>query len=630
MHFNNYLSQVSKSSQELGLSVTQTSNEVIININTYFDYKSDVTGLLLGNVQSGKTAQMLGLIGKMADEGFDLFILLTTDNIYLQSQTLNRAAESLTTLRVCDENDDLNFIQTSLRKPTVLVLKKNTNVLRKWKNLIASSKLLEGRPIVIIDDEADAASLNTLVNKKLISRINNHLFNIKKLATSSIYIQVTATPQAVLLQSKISGWKPLFVNYFIPGNNYIGGDFIFSTPPSFCIKDTGENELEDFKRNTDVIPEGLKNSLLNFILISAEFKIKGKENCNFLVHPSVRIADHEIFAISLGENLNTFLECLNEGASKKEFFKTIKEIWVDLQKTQPDLSPFDDIKQTVDEMLNRMDFSIFVLNSKSPFEKNYNRGYNIIIGGNSLGRGITFSHLQIVYYCRKAKSPQADTFWQHSRIFGYDRIKGLIRVYLPPTLLELFTEINKANRLLINQIINNGLEGLQLIYPSNIKPTRKNVVDNSTLNMISGGINIFPLDPTEENGKVIDEMVYELKDGVYRVDGKLAINILSNVKDQISSSWDSKKFTACIKGLMLERPHQIFSLIIRRNRNISKGTRTLLSPNDRVLGDTFTNHTTLTIYRLNGNKESGWKGKPFWIPNIKFPEDVCFYDTIDF
>jgi hypothetical protein len=68
-------------------------------------------------------------------------------------------------------------------------------------------------------------------------------------------------------------------------------------------------------------------------------------------------------------------------------------------------------------------------------------------------------------------------------------------------------------------------------------------------------------------------------------------------------------------------------LLIRRNRDISKGTGTLLSPTDRKIGDKFSKALVLTLYRVNGKSSKGWNGNPFWIPNIKFPDDACFYDV---
>ncbi len=288
-----------------------------------------------------------------------------------------------------------------------------------------------------------------MVNRNKTSTINQRLRDIKDVAPSSIYIEVTATPQAILLQTEKSQWKPSFIHYFKPGSNYIGGDFIYSEPISFCIRFTEEDELDNIKSNSDYLPLGLRDSLMTFLVICAEFKIKQKTNCNFLVHPSVRQSDHEKFAITLGENLNTFWEELNDGDTRNNFLKEVHSKWADLQVNYPDIAHYEDIYKSVEELLESESINIITINANSSKEVSYEEGYNIVVGGNSLGRGVTLPKLQVVYYCRKSKVQQADTFWQHSRIFGYDREKGLIRVFLQPSLHKLFTDLNQSNKILI-------------------------------------------------------------------------------------------------------------------------------------------------------------------------------------
>lgn len=630
-HLASYLSVVKKQSHSLSSSVSETSDTVIELINSKFDYKSHLTGLLLGNVQSGKTAQLLGVLSKLADEGFELFILLTTDNVYLQKQTLTRAQAALTTFNVYGEEEDLAFLKNRLNKPILIVLKKNTNVLRKWRNLLSSSSYCSGRPIVIIDDEADAASLNTLVNRSDVSRINGHLTAVKELATSSLFLQVTATPQAVLLQSNISGWKPSFVHYFQPGSEYIGGEFIYSQPRSYCIEFTGEDELDIVKSEDSVIPEGLRHALMSYLVVCGHFKLKGIDTCNFLVHPSVRIADHQSFSIALGEHLNLLLLTVSDENEKANFVKELKKQWHKLQATKPDIESFDDILEKVIELIEQEKIILYKLNSTSEVKLDYEKGYNIIIGGNSLGRGVTFPRLQTVYYCRKAKSPQADTFWQHARMFGYDRDRGLLRVFLPGSLHRLFSELNTANRLLIEQIVRNDINDVQLIYPKDIKPTRSNVLDKKALNLIVGGVNFFASNPVEDNAASLDSLLKDFDDSesYHSVSCELLLEILKYAGDDIPKDWDNEKFRNSVAALSLKRPTTKYALILRRDRDISKGTGTLLSPTDRRIGDELHDRVVLTLYRVKGTADKGWKGRPFYIPNIKLPDGVCFYDTID-
>ena len=66
-------------------------------------------------------------------------------------------------------------------------------------------------------------------------------------------------------------------------------------------------------------------------------------------------------------------------------------------------------------------------------------------------------------------------------------------------------------------------------------------------------------------------------------------------------------------------------LIVRRNRDITKGTGAMLSPNDWSLGASHSDKTVLTMYKVTGNK--GWSGKQLWIPNIKLPESMVYYDV---
>ncbi|MEI7669090.1 MAG: Z1 domain-containing protein, partial [Pseudomonadota bacterium] len=503
-HLDNYIAVLDKITKGISDSVRDTVEKIVPKYIQNFSCKEHLTGLLLGNVQSGKTGQIFGIIAASADEGFELFILLTTDNTELQKQTYKRALQMLDTFNVCDENDYVRFIQKELRQPTLVILKKNTNVLKTWKNNISSSKFCEGRTIFIIDDEADAASLNTKINQKDISAINSHLEFIQKLANSSIYLQVTATPQAILLQTKQSGRKPDFIHYFPPGKNYLGGDFFYSNPESYAIITTND-EIEELKDDSGYISDGLRKALLSFLVSSAHIMRSGGKVCNFLIHPSVSIKDHDIVADKIG----TFLNQMLYGDMQKEIIPQLKEAWAELQKTKPDIKRFDEIQDFITRSLTETNINILIMNSKSEYDVNKDEGMNIIVGGNTLGRGVTFPALQTVYYCRRSKRPQADTFWQHCRMFGYDRDPALIRVFIPPFLLKLFTDLNAANSKLIEQVANNRIEEINLIYPDGINPTRKNVLDENFLNIIVGGIDIFASYPKKKHLKDLDLMLKE-------------------------------------------------------------------------------------------------------------------------
>ncbi|MBR4598133.1 MAG: hypothetical protein IKO42_07050, partial [Opitutales bacterium] len=412
------------------------------------------------------------------------------------------------------------------------------------------------------------------------------------------------------------------VVYFKPGEKYLGGDFFYSEPKSYCVKFTGENELEEVKNNENYIPYGLRKSLYYFLITAANFYLRKIKVCNFIIHPSVRINDQNAFAEKIAEHLNLLLNSFDD----EEFQNGLKESWDDLKSTKPDLQTFEEIFSAVKTIISEQLIKTLVLNSQSPIEVKYDLGYNIIVGGNTLGRGITLPRLQTVYYCRRAKDPQADTNWQHSRIFGYDRDQGLLRIFIPQSLFHLFVSLNESNKNIINQISENAIERIQILLPPNIRPTRRNVLNKNILSIVTGGVNYFPLYPSENKNPALDEILENFleEEEFYNVNIETIIKILKNIP--LPEDFNLLKFTSCVVSMRANRPSTKCKLIVRRNRDIGKYTGTLLSETDRKLGDKFQNEITLTMYNVIGNKAKGWNGNNCWIPNIKFPKDICYYD----
>ena len=146
--------------------------------------------------------------------------------------------------------------------------------------------------------------------------------------------------------------------------------------------------------------------------------------------------------------------------------------------------------------------------------------------------------------------------------------------------------------------------------------------------MLSGGVNIFPNEPIGGNTKQIDPLVMDYKDSkVQEVSEELILKLLDNVGSLYREDFDSETYKNCVRALSKKRPKMKYRLIVRIDRDIAKGTGTLLSPNDRALGDNYQNDVVLTLYRVNGDVSKGWNGNPLWVPNIKFPSDCCFYNA---
>lgn len=623
MYLDRYIDALrEKGNVDLACAAQNTADEVWDKHLSSFTYNQHITGLLFGNVQSGKTSHMFSVISKMADNGFKIFILMTTDNVYLQKQTYDRTCSDLSNLNVCHEDEYIKFLNNKMSRPSVIVLKKNTKILKRWFENLASTGYCNGNPIVIIDDEGDAASPNTLINSNSKSTINRNLEWIKNLSTSSIYLQVTGTPQALLLQTQQSGWKPSFIYYFEPGKSYLGGNFFFLDDPiSNSIALTEDSELSDLLHDDEFAVNGLAEALLYFLLVTAHsFVVSHKKVSNFVIHPSHKIGDHEKIAEKLGDYLNNILIEITEDQVEEIF----KEHYDKLKLTKIDLISFELAIEFVKKVLSDGQVAVKVMNSNSGFTE-FVSGINIVVGGNSLGRGITFPQLNTVYYSRSSKSPQADTVWQHARMFGYDRDKELIKIFMPHSLYRVFVSINNVNNALIKQV-KSGKNEVKMFYPSNVRPTRKQVIDSKKLICISGGTNYFPYSPVNNTIEKIDSLlsVFDESKQYYYVDIRVIIKILELVQSESIDEWNTNDFISFATALGSTEPGKQAVLIVRRNRDIARGTGTLLSPTDRALGTQFKDETVLTMYKVNGTK--GWNNKQLWIPNIKFPKDFIFYD----
>lgn len=607
-------------------ALEKSAKEFVAKHIDTFDYNSHVSGLLFGHVQSGKTGQMLAIAAAAADQGFKFFILVTTDNVILHKQTLERAKTFLggfmAGFNVLGEMDEQAFLTRGLQMPTILVLKKNSSVLKTWANNIKSNPIYKDEPLFLLDDEADASSLNTKINKQEQSTINALLEKIIAQAPSCMYLHVTATPQSLVLQISESNWKPQFSFYLPPGEGYLGGDFFYGEESTSLIE-TDDNERDDLL-TADIVPVGLRRAVLHFLVAASDlFLTKEMPVCSLLIHPGARISEHA----TVYKKVERFLEGVKTDllADSQTLEFDIRDAWQEFSKTKPDISSFEEILKFLRSGLPSV--NIVVLNSKTPEGAVYDKGLNIVIGGNTLGRGVTFPGLQIVYYCRSAKTPQADTYWQHARIFGYDRDPGLCRIFSPRPLIKLFRELNDANTALFDTLRKDGPQAVSILTPAGTKPTRMSVVLREDLIVVAGGVNYFPLLPAYGNLKELDEEL-GTTDDERDISLKEAEKILRMVRVEKTDLWNQHLFPGCVETLWKGKVQYDCKLLIRTNRSISKGTGTLLSPTDRQLGDLYKNKLVLTMYRLRGEASKGWADKPLWVPNIKFPKGTYFYHQL--
>lgn len=611
-YLKNYLKTIAdRGNIRLAESILKTAEDVGNKYIRNFSFCSHEIGLLFGNVQSGKTGQMFGIICKAADMGFPAFVLLTTDNVVLQQQTLERVKADLHGFCICGENDSGLFIENRLIQPTIIVLKKNVRILRLWANVFASTGFMKGNPLFIVDDEADAASLNTLINRGRQSSINKYLDSIKNGSSSSIYLQVTGTPQAILLQTMTSGWHPYFTYYFAPGNGYLGGDFFFP-----------KNKTAECISYIETIAKPERKVVLHHLVVSGQIFVTGGSTCNCLIHPSVRQAVHSRYEQALKAELAWCVQHI-DGDFKSELEKEYQG----LHPQKSEKAAFDYIYACVRDLLLNGKVKVLVMNGKNDVaSEEYSAGSNIVIGGNTLGRGVTFPSLQTIYYTRTSKKPQADTMWQHSRMFGYDRDAGMMRVYIDEPLYKLFSDINDTNNSIIAQV-EKGTEHIRIFYPQGLNPTRANVLDNKKVFTLSGGTNYYPFNPENDSIEELDRLLSPFDEGesFYQVNLRLMKEIFTHVTSD--EDFDIKSFVSVLDTILAEKPAAQGILIVRRGRDVAQGTGALLSPNDWNLGASFTDKVVLTMYKVTGRK--GWNERELWVPNIKLPSNIVYYDVVD-
>lgn len=612
-YLNDYVSRITnEGNPQFAASIQQTAEKTYQKVLDSFDFMGGrKTGLLFGNIQSGKTGHMFGIICAAADDIFPLFILLTTDNVTLQQQTLERVQQDLPDFCICGEYDITKFNENNLQKPTIVVLKKNFHTLHQWANNLKSSGILTGNPLFILDDEADASSLNTLVNKDKQSTINKYLDEINQLAIGSIYLQSTATPQALLLQTADSTWHPDFAVYFTPGQKYLGGNFFFpeNKVPS-CINYIDEESIP------------LEKAVLHHLVVAAQILNNGDKVCNMMIHPSVRVAKHQEYAIKVQKILNSYKE-------DREAFKTKFSRIYDKVVEEAELMPEEELFHMAINLLSNT--TIYMLNGKEKTQaEDYATGSNIVIGGNTLGRGVTFPKLQTIYYVRSSKRPQADTMWQHSRMFGYDRHANLMAVYISKELYKLFEDINSVNNAIVQQIdsSNGDLSQITISLPERLSPTRANVLDNRYVHIFVGGKNYFPFDPINKSFNEITKIANALDpinahQPSKQINLAFFVRILENIDG--GSDFNVDDYITALQDMIKDHRSQGV-IIIRRNRDITQGTGALLSPNDLALGNQTTDMPVMTLYEVVGR---GWHSDKIWIPNIKFPVNKAIYHVTE-
>lgn len=479
----------------------------LLNPNKVTDNPVLRRGLVIGDVQSGKTSTYIGLICKAADAGFRVFILLTGTIESLRKQTQERVEEGFIGIDMSDptpggkrvgvgldnkgiysmaltsRNSDFTgnaaeiAVALSDKNAVVFVIKKQKDVLNKltkWLQNLNADKLTGkiDQPMLMIDDEADNASINTSKDKEDPTTINRLIRNLANLFTRSNYIGFTATPFAnVFIDPETTEEmenQDLFPEDFIVSlptpSNYIGPEKIFAENGEYhsqliYITDAGVEESDGYsfyfkhkKEWQGDLPDSLTDAIYSFYIVNAIRDLRGdtKTHRSMLINMSrfVKVQKHirsevEDIHTKAYREIKFNLSHDFEESMKSPVLKRIYSLWeTHFSDTEFE---WDDI---VDSLYNAVEsIMIKVVNSAKGTDKLVypaNESIRVIaIGGLALSRGLTLEGLIISYFYRNTCT--YDVLMQMGRWFGYRRgYEDLFRIWTHRASAEWYAEISQA------------------------------------------------------------------------------------------------------------------------------------------------------------------------------------------
>ncbi|MBA3744495.1 Z1 domain-containing protein [Sporichthya sp.] len=412
-------------------------------------------GLVVGYVQSGKTTNFTAVIAKAADVGYKLVIVLSGIHNGLRRQTQERLDQQLKDLSptawltLTDPGADFYapamqstaLLHDQASKVAICVVKKNKTVLKrldKWLEDADKQRVLADLPVLVIDDEADQASVQTATINPLIRRI------LAKLPRCT-YVGYTATPFAnVLIDPAADDLYPQdFILNLPRPNGYFGTDRIFGREAVEgdeangadldghdmvrIIDDSELVHLRPVGRQvagfTPEITDSLESAIRWFWLATAARRARGDTgHSTMLIHTAVKIAVHEAFKEPLVEVRDDALRRLGDG--DRTILDELEALWI-AETARVPASEFPEVTATsfteVREHLTDVVGATRVVldNCRSDDRLDYSQPGQIAIavGGNTLSRGLTLEGLVVSYFVRAAQA--YDTLLQMARWFGF-------------------------------------------------------------------------------------------------------------------------------------------------------------------------------------------------------------------
>jgi hypothetical protein len=454
-------------------------------------------GILLGKVQSGKTRAFLGVIARAFDRGYDVAVILTKGTKSLAEQTLSRVKEDFRDFIAADQVDVFDILAVpdltpyELNRKLIFVVKKEDDNLRRLLSIFREQyPVLRGKSVLIIDDEADLASVSFRKNNGVSAAgvISKQIDQLRESVIKSAFLQVTATPYALYLQpdqelvldgnSLFKPKRPAFTVLLPIHGKYAGGDEYFekstdSDSPAFyfyrevpmaerdALKKEDRRRLQIDRVLTERNVALLRDAIVTFLVGGAIRRLQQRaagqwpQKYSFLFHTEQSRGSHEWqekVAVAIRDALVD-----QARADAPTFQGLVQTAYADLQRSielegipVPNL---EDVRKAVVESLESGQLMITKVNSDNDIKKlladdgqlKLRTPFNIFIGGQILDRGITINNLIGFYYGRNPNRFQQDTVLQHSRMYGARSTADLAvtRFYAPQHVYQVMRRIHE-------------------------------------------------------------------------------------------------------------------------------------------------------------------------------------------
>ncbi|GAB2904960.1 Z1 domain-containing protein [Streptomyces heilongjiangensis] len=454
-------------------ALDDSSTRVVSLLNHPKEKAFSTRGLVVGHVQSGKTTNFTSVMAKAADRGYKLFIVLAGIHNGLRRQTQARLVQQLvepnpsmwSQLTGLDKDftpqeNPASYFGKSNKTRVLCVVKKNATVLRKLARwLEKASDYLQDCPALIIDDEADQATVAT-------SSINPLILDIMGCLPRSAYVGYTASPFANLLIDPSAedlypkdfvvnlpkpaghfGTEVLFGRYALDGEDPEqvddGHDMIRSVPVDDvpCVRPETRADVEGFE---PVITDTLRSAVEYFWLVTAARRVRGtgNEHNTMLIHTSVNTAVHNSFK----KPLTRLCEHATASLPNASFRARLQSLW-ERETGRVRADDFGETKVPFDQLLPELpgvldSCRIIMDNSSSEDRLDYENGpvVAIAVGGNTLSRGLTLEGLSVSYFVRAVSA--YDTLLQMGRWFGFRKgYADLPRIWMTDELAEWFRHL---------------------------------------------------------------------------------------------------------------------------------------------------------------------------------------------